>query len=535
MGRRAGASTANRVTVRRRADPAARNVLAAIDVGTNSFHMVVVEVDPQTGAYTVLAREKERVRLGEGSGDMKHLSGAAMDRGIDALSRFRTIADRFDAQVSAVATSAVREAANKDTFIRRIARETGISLALVSGVEEARLVYLGVLQGLPVLKRKILLIDLGGGSTEFLIGKNRKVLYDNSLKIGAIRMTDRFFPGGATSAKSLREARRFIRGILTPVRREIRRHAVDLVVATSGTFVNFANIVRCADGAPPLDSYNAYEIGARDLARAVGRVLDAKRPADRLDIEGLDPSRSDIIAGGAVIIEQLVKELDIPAVTISEYALREGIIRDVAEQTIFHTGTPGLHDIRLSSVRHLADKLRSEKDHSEHVAMLALAVFDQTASLHRCGAYERELLEAAAILHEVGLFISHERHHQHSYYLIRNAELLGFREDEKEIIANIARYHRKSHPKIKHEDYARLPEPSRRIVRMLAALLRIADGFDRTHRQVVTGVKIIVRGKKTLIRPRLRKGMKAELEIWGANQKKNLFEEEFDRVVEIAE
>ena len=493
--------------------------------------MVVVEVDPHTGGYTVLAREKERVRLGEGSGDMKLLSGAAMDRGIDALRRFRSVADRFDAQVSAVATSAVREAANRDTFIRRVARETGIRLALVSGVEEARLVYLGVLQGLPVLKRKILLIDLGGGSTEFLVGKNRKVLYDNSLKIGAIRMTERFFPGGVTSAKSLREARRFIRGILTPVRREIRRHTVDLVVATSGTFVNFANIVRCGTGDPPLDSYNAYEMDADDLVDALDRVLEAKRPADRLGIEGLDPSRSDIIAGGAVIIEQLVKELGIPAVTISEYALREGIIRDVAEQTIFHTGTPGLHDIRLSSVRHLAHKLHFEKDHSEHVAMLALALFDQTAALHRCGAYERELLEAAAILHEVGLFISHERHHQHSYYLIRNAELLGFREDEKEIIANIARYHRKSHPKTKHEDYFRLPDASRRIVRMMAGILRIADGLDRTHRNVVKGVRVVVGGKRVLLRPRLKKGMKAELEIWGAKQKKSLFEEEFNRVV----
>ncbi len=513
--------------------PPPRNVLAAIDVGTNSFHMVVAEVNPRTGGYTVLAREKERVRLGEGSGDMKLLSGAAMDRGIDALRRFRTIADRFGPQISAVATSAVREASNRDTFIRRVARETGIRLALVSGAEEARLVYLGVLQGLPVLRRKILLIDLGGGSTEFLVGKNRKILYDNSLKIGAIRMTERFFPGGVTSAKSVREARRFIRGILAPVRREIRRHRVDLVVATSGTFVNFANIVRCGTGDPPLDSYNAYEMDAADLTEAVDRVLEAKRPADRLGIGGLDPARSDIIAGGAVIIEQAVRELGIPAVTISEYALREGIIRDVAEQTLFHTGTPGLHDIRLSSVRHLADKLRSEKEHSEHVAMLALSLFDQTAALHGCGAYERELLEAAAILHEVGLFISHERHHQHSYYLIRNAELLGFREDEKEIIGNIARYHRKSHPRAKHEDYARLTEAARRSVRMLSAILRIADGLDRTHRRVVTGMRVEVGGKRVRVRARLRKGVDAELEIWGANQKKGLFEEEFDRVVEI--
>ncbi len=507
--------------------------LAAIDVGTNSFHIIVAAVDPQTGGYTILARERERVRLGEGSGDMKFLSAAAMERGIAALRRFRSVADRFGAPVTAVATSAVREAVNKDLFISRIARETGIRIETVSGLEEARLVYLGVLQALPVLDREILLVDLGGGSTEFLVGKKRRVLYDNSLKIGAIRMTDRFFPGGVTSVKSVREARRFVAGILAPVKRDLRSHEFELVVGTSGTIVNLANIVRCRGGRMPLGSYNAYSMRADEILESVELILEAKHPSARAGIDGLDPSRSDIIAGGAVIIEQAVKELGIRAITVSEYGLREGIIRDVAEQSIFHKGTPGLRDIRLSSVRHLAKKLHYEKEHCEHVAALALALFDRTTAIHGGGPYNRELLEAAAILHEVGLFISHERHHQHSYYLIRNAELLGFREDEKEIIANIARYHRKSHPKMKHEHYSVLPEESRSIVRGLAAILRIADGLDRTHRKVVSDVRISMTGKKVKIRPTVRRGLNAEMESWGANQKKGLFEEEFNRSVEI--
>ncbi len=342
--------------------------LAAIDVGTNSFHIIVASVDPQTGGYTILAREKERVRLGEGSGDMKFLSAAAMERGIATLRRFRSVADRFDAPVTAVATSAVREAVNKEIFIRRILHETGIRIEIVSGLEEARLVYLGVLQALPVLDRDILLVDLGGGSTEFLVGRKRKVHYDNSLKIGAIRMTDRFFPGGVTSVKSVREARRFVRGILAPVKRDLRGHFFDLVVGTSGTIVNLANIVRCRGGKPPLGSYNAYSMSADDILESIETILEAKHPAARGGIEGLDPSRSDIITGGAVIVEQAVKELGIRAITVSEYALREGIIRDVAEQSVFHKGTPGLRDIRLSSVRHLAKKLHYEKEHSEHVA-----------------------------------------------------------------------------------------------------------------------------------------------------------------------
>ncbi len=508
--------------------------LAAVDVGTNSIHMVVVSVDPQTGGFTILAREKERVRLGEGSGDMKFLSGPAMERGVTALRRFGTIAGRFGAPVTAVATSAVREAVNGDIFIRRIAAETGIRLGIVSGLEEARLIYLGVLQALPVLNKHILLVDLGGGSTEFLAGKRRRVLYDNSLKIGAIRITDRFFPAGVVSAGALRECRKYIRGLLTPVRRDLKKFRFDLTVGTSGTLTNLANIVRCCDGLAPLASYNSYTVDAGELLDAASLILETPKPSGRLRIPGLDPTRSDIIAGGAAIIEQVIRELRIPSVTISEFALREGIIRDAAERSVFHTGTPGLHDIRLASVRHLAKKLQAEMEHSEQVASLALSLFDQTAALHRGDRRDRELLEAASILHEAGLFISHEKHHQHSYYLIRNAELLGFREDEKEIIANVARYHRKSHPKLKHEPFGLLPESSRRTVRALSALLRIADGLDRTHRGVVAGIRVSVTRNTVRIRPRIRRGMDAELEIWGAGQKKELFEEEFGRKVKIS-
>jgi len=506
---------------------------AAIDVGTNSIHMVVVSVDPQTGGFNILAREKDRVRLGEGSGDMKTLSVPAMERGVAAMKRFGTIAERFGAPVTAVATSAVREAANRDLFIRRIARETGIRLAIVSGLEEARLIYLGVLQALPVINRQILLVDLGGGSTEFLAGKRRRVLYDNSLKIGAIRITERFFPGGVVSRRSLRECREYLRGLLTPVRRDLKKFRFETTVGTSGTLINMANIVRCGGGDPPLASYNSYTIDARDLLDAAGQILGTPKPAGRLRIPGLDPTRNDIIAGGAVIIEQVVRELKIPSVTVSEFALREGIIRDVAERSVFHTGTPGLHDIRLASVRHLAKKLQNERDHAEHVAYLALSLFDQTASLHRGDRRDRELLEAAAILHEVGLFISHEKHHQHSYYLIRNAELLGFTEDEKEIIANVARYHRKSHPRLKHEAFGLLAEGSRKTVRTLSAILRIADGLDRTHRRAVKGVRVRVTRNAVTIRATVKRGGDVELEIWGANQKKELFETEFGRKVEI--
>lgn len=504
--------------------------LAAIDIGTNSFHLVIADVNPETKMFNIIGKEREMVRLGSSPGDMKVLSEEAIERGITALKRFKILADSAEAPIRAVATSAVREARNRNIFITRVKKETGIKIEVASGVEEARYIYLGVLQALPVFNKKILLIDIGGGSTEFLVGEKREIFYDHSVKLGAIRLTLKFFEDGETDSKSVKECRRFVRGILSSVIREIQRTGFDAVIGSSGTIMNIAEMINIEKNGEEKIRLNNFKFTNVELLDAVDKITEAKNVKQRAKIPGIDQDRLDIIPAGAIILEQIFKELDIKEMTVSEYALREGILLDTYENKRKLKKTDHLNDIRYKSIMHLAGNLKFEKEHAEHTAELALDIFDQTTDLHKMGENEREYLEAAAVLHETGNFISHSQHHIHSYYLIRNSELLGFTEDEKEIIANVARYHRKSHPKSKHGDFAKLSPEDQETVRKLSSILRIADGLDRTHKSAVKQVKVKLKDKEILFK--LVKSAKEskeqlELEIWAAEQKKELFEDTF--------
>jgi exopolyphosphatase/guanosine-5'-triphosphate,3'-diphosphate pyrophosphatase len=505
------------------------NRLAAVDIGTNSFHLIIAEADNKSGSFKILGREKEIVRLGTGSSDMKYLSPEAITRGVETLKRFKGLADSAEAPLRAIATSAVREAINKREFIRQAFDKADVRVEIASGYEEARFIYLGVLQALPVFDKKILLVDIGGGSTEFLIGHRREIFYDNSLKLGAIRLTQRFFQSDKIESKFVKECRRFIRGTMNPVTRQIENYSFDTVVGSSGTIANIGNMVNAMKTEEPQIRINNFTFTKDELQGVIEKLIEAKSVKQRLKILGLDPSRADIITAGALILEQIFKELKIKQLTVSDFALREGIILDTIENRYLLKEHDHLTDIRYKSVIQLAENFKYEKGHSRHTAELALSIFDQTQSLHKLSYSEREYLEAAALLHEVGCFVSHSQHHRHSYYLIRNSEMLGFTENEKEIIANIARYHRKSHPKQKHEAFAKLNPEDQSLVKKLASILRIADGLDRTHSSAVKGVVCLSRNGELIMTLEINNenNSQLELEIWGAENKKTLFEETY--------
>lgn len=499
--------------------------LAAIDIGTNSVHLIVADVDRKTGRFRVVDREREHVRLGSGPSDMKSLAPGAMARGIQTVRRFKAIADASKAPVRAIATSAVREAANRKEFIAKVERQTGVRVEIASGYEEARLIYMGVLQALPVFRKRVLLIDIGGGSTEFLIGRERDLQYVNSLKMGALRLAGEFFPSGAVTKKAVEQCRRLVAGMLSPVVREARKLPFEVCVGTSGTITAVATITREMRGEPELQM-NGFTFSSDDLDAVVDLVLGARTVKERSLIRGLDDRRADIIVPGVIILQEAFRALRIREMTLSEYAFREGIILDTFEKKSRKHGIH-LHDIRFNSVLHLAENFRVEDGHARQVTDLALRLFDQTRRMHGLGIVEREHLEAAGLLHEIGLYLSHSQHHLHSYYLIRNAELVGFTENEKEIIANIARYHRKSHPRSKHENFSLLDQDDRGAVLKLAAILRIADGLDRGHSSAVRDLKFSRRGEKAVCQILAAPRQKADLELWGADRKKQLFEEEF--------
>jgi exopolyphosphatase/guanosine-5'-triphosphate,3'-diphosphate pyrophosphatase len=459
---------------------------------------------------------------------MKYLSQEAINRGIETLRRFKQIADAYRAPIRAIATSAVREALNQTEFIRRVKAELEIKVEVASGFEEARLIYLGILQALPVHNTAIMMMDIGGGSTEFLVGKKREIHYDNSLKLGAIRLTQKFFPEQELSAKRLKQCREYVNGTLLPVIRQVRKRNYSVAVGSSGTILSIAKIIRMRRGDLDESSLNGFTFSAKELNAVVDDLCSAETVKQRLKIPGLDPARADIIVAGSIILEQTFRALGLKRMTVSEFALREGIILDTIEKQYRGKEFHALDNIRYTSVLRLAETFKYEKEHSHHVAALSVRIFDLTHALHGLGRMERDFLEAAALLHEIGIFISHANHHRHSHYLIKNSELLGYTDNEKEIIANVARYHRKSHPKPKHETFAVLTAEEQQLVLKLSGILRIADGLDRTHSRIVRDVTMRRKGKNVTFHLRTGQGKEVEMDRWGAERKKGLFEEVFN-------
>ncbi len=521
-------------------DEAPPDTLAAIDIGTNSFHLVVARVG-SGNRFEVIAREKEMVRLGSDAGaggDMKQLSPDAVDRGVATLARMRQIAEIHGAPVHAVATSAVREAENGHDFIDRARREAGVRVEVVPGTEEARLIHLGVLQAVPVYDRRLVLVDIGGGSTEVLVGERGEVLTSASLKLGALRLTRRFFPGGKTSPKAVSACKRFVRAMLVPVVREVRAVGFDVAVGSSGTAEAVATLVHAEReaGADPPRTLNGFEMTRRETKAVVRRLAEATSPEERRRIPGMDERRADIIVAGAIILDQTMRQLGIESIVVSDYALREGVLLDALERqrggAMHH-----LHDLRRRSVLHLADLMDEDPTHSSQVAHLALELFDGLRPLHGLGDDARELLEAAALLCNVGVFVSHSSHHKHSYYVIRNSDhLLGFTDHEIELIALVARYHRKSAPKPTHAEFAALAAADQRTVRALAAVLRVAIALDRTHAGLVDSVTCagsVGTEEPVVVTARTRPGVDVSLELFSFDERKALLEDVLGRAVKV--
>lgn len=466
--------------------PPVSDMHAAIDIGTNSFHLVVARA-LDGGGFDVVTTEKEMVRLGSGGGDMKVLAPEAIERAVEALARMIDVAASYGADVTAVATSAVREAENRDELVVRAQRELGLNVEVISGLEEARLIFQGVRHAVSLVDRRALVVDIGGGSTEFVVGEQGELVEARSLRLGAIRLTERFLPAGVDGpppAAAVAECRTFLRGALSGVARDLGGHRPELAVGSSGTIESIALMV-AADRGLDLRQINGFSFTAGELAAVADRVLSLSA-SGRRRVRGLDERRVDIIVGGVLLLQEIFDAFGLEAMTVSDLALREGVLYDR-----FPAGPEATRNMRRTSARRLARQLDPDFTHAETSARLALQLFDRTADLHQLGPEARELLDLAALVHNVGMFISHSGHHKHSWYIVRNTEqLTGFTQREIELIALVARYHRKSHPSDRHPELAGVPEADRRLVRILAGLLRVAIGLDRRHTGRVAAVAV---------------------------------------------
>ncbi|PSB55379.1 exopolyphosphatase, partial [filamentous cyanobacterium CCP1] len=512
-------------------------ILAAIDVGTNSIHMAVVKVQPSFPSFTIVTREKDTVRLGDRDPKTGKLTPEAMERAIGALKRCKEIAKSMGAQdVIAVATSAVREAPNGHTFLHQVERETGLIVDLISGTEEARRIYLGVLSGMEFNNQPHVIIDIGGGSTELILGDGHEPRTLSSTKVGAVRLTAEFVKTDPISNSEFHYLQAYIRGMLERSIEDLRAHLkpgeTPRMVGTSGTIETLAAIhAREKLGMVP-DPLNGYQFSLKDLREIVNRLRKLD-DTERSAIPGMSDRRSEIIVAGAVILQEAMSLLGLESITICERALREGVVVDwMLTHGLIEDRLRYQESVRQRSVIKTAKKYHVNFDHSERVARFSLNLFDQTqGTLHQWGDDERELLWAAAILHNCGHFISHSSHHKHSYYLIRNGELLGYTEVEVETIANLARYHRKSSPKKKHESYRSISSKKhRRVVEQLSPLLRLAVALDRRQIGAISGIRCEYQPEDKVLHLHLQAANPDDdcaLELWSLDLKKGSFEAEF--------
>jgi len=492
--------------------------IAALDIGTNSFHLVVATAS-QNG-FDVVAREKSMVRLGEGTGDMKTLSKAAIERGIEALKHMSEIAHAHSAPIRAVATSAVREASNASDFVHRALKETGVEIEVISGVEEARLIHLGVQLAVDIPTTS-LIIDIGGGSTELIVAEGPNELFVRSVKLGAIRLTNRFFPSDHVHPAAPNACRSSVRSSLAPTLKDIHNFSPKTAIVSSGTAEALARMVSFKRGGPQPRNFNKFTFTREELSEAVKVIEAAKTLADRREIQGLDASRADIILAGAIVLQTVIDEAEINEIIFSDFALREGLLLDTLRLSS-PTASRELHDASLSSVESLMLRLDEDPAHSRHVARLALQLFDQLIDVLDVDDDQRFMLESAALLSNVGLAISHSKHHLHSYYIIKHADMPGFREHDVELIAQIARYHRKSKPKLSHEAFAVLDETDKHTVRAMAAVLRIAIGLDRSYDARVQEVTVKKKGSKISIKAATLNGSDLNLNLYSARERADL-------------
>ncbi len=518
--------------------------VASVDIGSNSIKLLVADI-AANGALIPLRREKSMVRLGHETLLKGHLSSEAIVQAIRTLSVFKTLSQNQGAeQIIVVATASVREADNAQAFIREVLTRTGIQIEVLSGAEEARLIGIAAARGAnPDRKasgKALLNIDVGGGSTELSLMRGSKALALQSMKIGAVRLTEQFLSSDPPRSKELLAMQREIEGALERPMREFKGMGWDFVTGTSGTILaigaafqslNYPDNELIADGrsAGQLPSVTM----SRDALKEFNEHLASISTAERKKIKGISDQRAEIIVAGGQIVEQIMHAFKIRKITTCNWGLREGVLIDrLSEWSGKRAYAAKELDARLAGAEALGERFGFEAAHGKHVSHLATKLFDQLKSLHGLKLHDRVLLAAGALLHDIGYTIAPESHHKHSLYLILNSELTGFTDLERQIIANIARYHRRAFPKPSHPFFASLGMEDQSRVWMLGAITRLADAMDRSHEGRIRNFKATMRGDK--VRITIQSSRKCDHELWAVEYKKDLFEEAFGVTVEIA-
>jgi exopolyphosphatase/guanosine-5'-triphosphate,3'-diphosphate pyrophosphatase len=499
--------------------------VCVIDLGTNSFHAIIVDAHPN-GSYQVVDRLKEMVHLGEHGLDANRLPEAAMDRGLAALTRIKLLADGWDTrEYLSFATSAIREASNGGTLIERARKQLGLRIRPISGEQEARLIFRGVSRT-EEFAEPSLVMDIGGGSVEFIVVNNDTPVFSTSLKLGAARMTEQFVTTDPMSEDEQARLRAHCKGALGEVLAACREYGVGRIVGSSGTMKSLARVTLEQED---LQHQSPFETTLRiEHVRSALRWVMQASGEEREAHPAIEPRRVAQIGAGAVLLDTLCTGLPLVRhFTVSPNALREGMVVHFLDSNYDRLQQMArFRNPRRRSVHEIAYRFHWEEDHAQHVAATATFLFNVCRPLYDGPASDVELLEYAALLHDVGYLVTHDEHHDHSHYLIENADLQGFRAEEVSIIASAAQHHRGGVPG-EEERPDPLPPGAWRRVRQLAGLLRIAENLDRSHFQNVVALRASL--TETALHMLVATKADPQLEVWAAQEHGALFEDQFGR------
>ena len=497
--------------------------LAAIDIGSNSLKLAIVEA-AASDSFTVISHDRERVRLGHETLRTGFLSDEAIALSVEAITRFKSIADTREVDaILAVATASVREAKNSTQFVREVQKQTGVQVKVLPSLEEARLIGVATSQYFGKGDSSLLNIDIGGGSTEISLMENGDPKKLFSMKLGAVGLSEKLLNQDPPSKKEIKALRNEIQFAVDKPRRKTVGEKWSISTGTSGTILALASLLnfQSENGLTEKPSINLERL------KGLNRMLAKLSLAERTEIPVINERRAEVIVAGGRILEGVMKAFGIKEIEPCEYALREGVIIDHLREieTEALPPVPDVADLKLRDVFAIGRRFGYEESHALQVAAMAEKLFDELVPIYDLKRHERTWLSAAALLHDVGYHISHEAHHKHSLYLIKHSEMTGFSEDEKAIIANIARSHRKAFPKETHIHYTSLEEKEREIVDKLSSILRLADGLDRGYESRVKNIKFAKDGKKLTLT--LVSDEDCSNEIYALKMKREMFEKTF--------
>jgi exopolyphosphatase/guanosine-5'-triphosphate,3'-diphosphate pyrophosphatase len=492
--------------------PEPRERLAAVDVGSNSIRLLVAEYGPHSG-ITVIDEVKEQPRLAAGVAQTGQLDPAAMDRAVEALRRMQGVCERRGVtRIGAVATSAVREATNGAEFVRRVKEEVGLDLRIIDAETEAALSYRSVAHHFPLEGARTVVADIGGGSLELIGAVDGLIEHTISLPFGAVRLTELHLAGKADQRLAVKKLRAYL---ARQFRRKLplRDWTATTLIGSGGSFTNLGRMTAARRGLSAADPVHGTAVTIAEVEHLLD-WLTGMSPEKRAQVEGLNPQRADIIVAGLAVTAELLERIEARAVTVSAFGLREGLLLEMAGA---EAAPAAVEPLRL--IREFAERCHSDRRHVEHVRLLALNLFDLLAEKLDAADEERGMLEAAALLHDVGQLVSYRGHHKHSYQLIMHGDRLPFSPRERQLVALISRYHRRRGPRKKHKEFGSLPKVDQAIVRRLAGMLRIAEGLDRGHTANVEKAVVELCPTRLTIRavPRYA-GADLSLECWGAEE-----------------